>query len=145
VTTIRPATLDDVPAMVTMGRRFLSTVYAGRLADHPAQLAALATQLIGHADSLVLVAEAPDGLIGMIAFTAYAHPMSGELTVAEVFWWVEPERRGAGVRLLKRAEQWARNRGAAVLQMIAPTANVGAFYERLGFAPIETIYQRSLR
>ena len=43
----------------------------------------------------------------MIGLLLFENPITGEPTVSELFWWVEPEARGSGVRLLKRAEQWA--------------------------------------
>lgn len=142
-TTIRAATHDDVDAMVAMGRQFLATEYPGRLMDNPEQLARLTHQLIDGDSSVVLVAER-EAVIGMIACVAYAHPMSGELTAAEMFWWVDPAHRGCGLRLFRAAERWAREQGAQMFQMIAPSPEVERLYQRLGFTKIETIYHRSL-
>ena len=141
----RPATLMDVEGIVGMGRRFMAqTVYRGKLADNPAQLRALATHLIESVDGDVIVAEDDSGLVGMIAVLAYTHHMSGERIAGEVAWWVEPTRRGIGIRLLKDAERWAREKGATHLQMIAPSNDVEALYERLGYEPVERTYQRRL-
>jgi GNAT superfamily N-acetyltransferase len=142
--TLRPATVDDVERLVAMGRRFLATVYGGRLRDNPARLAATATQLATAPGCLMLVALEGDAIVGMIGATVFEHPMSGERTATEVCWWMEPEHRGAGVRLLRRFFTWAKAEGATVVQMIAPTPDVGQLYERLGFAAIETTYQRRI-
>lgn len=144
--TIRPATAADLPAMVQMGRRFVGDLYRGRLQDSPEQLQALGEQLLADPNSLMLVAETESAVVGMIAMMCYAHPMSRDPMAVELFWWVNPEQRGVGVRLLRQAERWASDRGARVLQMIAPVTNpdVAAFYERAGFEPVETTYQRSL-
>jgi histone acetyltransferase (RNA polymerase elongator complex component) len=61
-----------------------------------------------------------------------------------VEWWVEPEHRGAGVRLVREAEKRAKEAGAQRIQMIAPTKQVGAIYERLGYAFIESAYGKRL-
>ena len=127
--TIRPATEADVPQIVAMSVHFLDTLYAGAL--------------VGSAPHLAAFVQA-DRVIGMAVVHVYEHPMSGELVASELAWWVEPERRRAGVRLLRAIEQWARDQGAAVMQMIAPTPRVGAFYTAIGYAPVETLFQRRL-
>ncbi len=80
----------------------------------------------------------------MIGLVLYPHHLSGEWTAGEVFWWVEPEARGEGLQLMKQAEAWARGRGAAAIQMIAPSTQVGVIYRRYGYAPIETTYSKRL-
>lgn len=128
-----------------MGERFLTeTAYRGRVTVNPAQMAVLVAQLLDGETGAIFVSEREGAVVGMIGLLAFVHPIAGELTVAEVFWWVEPEHRGGGVRLLKRAEQWARALGAVKLFMIAPTAEVGQLYERLGYESLETCYQRAL-
>ncbi|MDQ3170236.1 MAG: GNAT family N-acetyltransferase [Acidobacteriota bacterium] len=143
---MRKATSDDVPRLVEMGHRFLSsTSYAGAIADNPDQMAATASMLIEHPHGCVLVAEnEAHALVGMLGAIVYAHHISGESVCGEVFWWVEPEHRGVGVRLLRAIETWATGKGALKMQMIAPTPDVCVLYERLGYAPVETAYQRTL-
>jgi GNAT superfamily N-acetyltransferase len=142
---VRLATLADVPALVAMGRTFLAALYAGVLADNPEALGALASQLITREDAVVYVADQPvHGVIGMIAMMLYPHPMSGERVASEIFWWVSPTHRGCGMRLLRQAQAWAIARDAQLLQMIAPTPDVAAFYTRLGFEPVETTFFKRL-
>lgn len=142
--TVREAVDDDVPTIVRMGQRFARMVYGDKLGDNPAQIAALAQQLMTSADGAVFVAEKGGTVVGMIGLLAYAHPMSGERIATEMAWWVEPEHRGIGMRLLRRAETWATEQHARVFQMIAPTVDVARFYERVGFDKVETTYQRRL-
>jgi GNAT superfamily N-acetyltransferase len=128
-----------------MGERFITeTVYRGRIPVNPAQMTALVATLLQGDVGTIFVAEREGALVGMIGLMAFMHPIGGEPTVTEVFWWMEPEHRGGGVRLLKRAEQWAREMGAVKLFMIAPTPDVGQLYERLGYESLETTYQRAL-
>jgi GNAT superfamily N-acetyltransferase len=141
---IREASIDDVPRIVEMGLRFIrETVYAGRIAENPARMAALAEQLI--AGSSMFVAEREGVVVGMTGALFFEHPLSGEPFASELFWWVEPEARGSlGVRLLRRLVEWARARGAVALTMIAPTPAVEALYERLGMERVEVSYLRRL-
>ena len=140
---IRHATIDDLPRLVTMAEHFVGqTEYARHVGAHPEQIARLATWLIDSPSSVVLVTGEP--LVGMIGMTVYPHPMSGELTGAEVVWWVEPEARGCGGELLRAAETWAIAQGAQRLQMVAPTDDVAQLYEHFGYELIERNYQRKV-
>jgi GNAT superfamily N-acetyltransferase len=140
---IRAAIAADVPRLVEMGRRFRSvTGYAKILAENPEKMAELAGQLVSQGG--LLVSERSGTLVGMLGFIVYPHFISGETTGGEVFWWVEPEHRGEGVKLLREAERLARAAGAQKMQMIAPTERVATFYQRLGYEFVEASYQRSL-
>lgn len=144
---IRLALHGDIPRAVDMGRRFIrETSYAGGIGDNPERLALTAARLIDGDDSALFVADERGEVAGMIGVYTYVHPYSDELFATELFWWMDPERRGAGVRLLRAAEGWARDRGAKALQVVAPRSNdrLGGFYERLGFERVETCYQRTL-
>lgn len=146
MTTIREATVDDVPALVAMGQRFIrGSVYATRLRENVAQMAVAAERLIASEDGMVLVLDAVSDLVGMIGLVFFEHHLSGEATAGEVFFWVDPEYRGRGLRLMRHAEQWARDKGATTIQMIAPTPDVGRLYERLGYAELEVSYGKELR
>jgi GNAT superfamily N-acetyltransferase len=61
-----------------------------------------------------------------------------------VLWWVEPEHRGDGLRLLREAESRAKLANAKYMQMIAPTEAVETVYKRLGYQYVESTYQRAL-
>jgi GNAT superfamily N-acetyltransferase len=142
---IRRATLGDVPRLVDMGVRFLgSSAYAATLTSNPEQMARVASCLIGDARGLVLVSEAAGRLTGMFGMMIFPHVLSGELVAGELFWWVEPEARGAGLRLLRQAEAWALSQGVRRVQMVAPTPALSRVYARLGYAAIETTFCRLL-
>jgi GNAT superfamily N-acetyltransferase len=143
--TIRTATTADLDGLVTMGRHFIEqTPYATRIAHNPTQMRALAVHLMTSPDGAVFVAERDMRLVGMIGVFVFPHPISAERIGSEVMWWMEPDARGAGVRLLRAAERWVRTQGVARFQMIAPTPDVEAIYQRLGFEKVETVYQRAV-
>lgn len=140
---IRAARSEDVPRLVEMGQRFReNTSYSKHLANNPAKMAETAAKLI--AVDGILVTERAGKVVGMIGFIFHDHFISGELSGGEVFWWVEPEHRGEGVKLVKAAEAIARAKGATNFQMIAPTGQVMAVYERLGYEFVEATYQKNL-
>jgi GNAT superfamily N-acetyltransferase len=143
---IREATTADVPAIVEMGQRFIAqTTYRQFITANPVQMQTLVEWLIDTPTAALFVSASEDGtLTGMIGLAIMPHPITGDLFASELFWWVEPEHRGSGVRLLVAAEQWAREQRAVFMQMGAPTPAVGDLYAHRGYVPVETAYQRSL-
>ena len=142
---LREATVDDLPQIVAMGRAFREAHYAEFIVENVPRMETQARALIEGESSLLLVAEGPSGLVGMIGMMLFPHFLSGELVAGELFWWVDPDHRGfAGLRLLKQAEKWAVEHGAARIQMIAPTLEVGRIYRRLGYQWIETGFQKTV-
>jgi GNAT superfamily N-acetyltransferase len=140
---IRLAQASDIPRVVEMGRRFRSmTGYAKVLAENPEKMTELAGQLVTQGG--LLVSERDGQIVGMLGFIVFPHFISGEITCNEAFWWVEPEHRGEGVKLLREAERLAKQAGAKYMAMIAPNSRVGNLYERMGYQYVESAYQRSL-
>ena len=143
--TVRKALISDMDRVIEMALRFVAeTPYGEYITIRPDRLALTVSSLMANPDAAILVSENGSRLTGMIGMMAYDHPYSGERTAFEVVWWVDPESRGDGVRLLRAAEEWAREHGAIKAQMVAPNERVGALYARLGYTPVETSYQRSL-
>jgi GNAT superfamily N-acetyltransferase len=145
--TIREATAQDVPDLVQLGLRFrASTSYADLLAENADQMRQTAERLITQDDGVVFVSEDAGGdVTGMIGCLVFVHHLSGAVTCGEVFLYVIPEARGHGARLIKQAEQWARNHDATTIQMIAPVSTeVGVLYTRLGYRAIEVAWQKPL-
>ena len=142
---IRRATTDDVPRLIEMGQRFTQeTEYRGLVEVNPEKLADTLNAMLTSPVNAVFVSSAGGALTGLLLAVVYENPFSGDLTGSELAWWVEPEARGDGLRLLKAAEAWAIDAGATRMQMVAPNERVGALYKRLGYTPLETAFQRSL-
>lgn len=145
--TIRRATSADAPALVRMACRFIAeSSYRGLVTPDPSHQEKVIGHLLEH--GAIFVATLGDEVVGMIALALVPSFVSGDLTVVEIAWWLEPEYRqgGAGLRLLAAAEGWAADVGAAWMQMIAPAGNEGlaAIYTRRGYARLETTFQRKV-
>ncbi|MGH9505231.1 MAG: GNAT family N-acetyltransferase [Terriglobales bacterium] len=142
-TTIRLAIDADIPRLVEMGQRFRAeSRYAKFLADNPERMAHLGRQLLA-CDGL-LAMERDGEIIGMLGFILHDHFISGEKVAGEVFWWVEPEHRGDGLKLLDETKRRAKAAGAKCLHMIAPSERVSRLYKILGYEWVEATYQISL-
>lgn len=145
---IREATHADLDALVQMGEEFHdSTPYALELADNPGQYRAIGTWLINNPDGVLLMREVDGEAVGMLGGALFDHPLSGERTAGEMFWYASPGQRGVtGVRLLKGFEGWAREHGASYLQMVQPAwaDRVGEMYAAMGYQRIEVAWTRHL-
>jgi GNAT superfamily N-acetyltransferase len=143
VLTVRLATAADIPRLVKMGQRFRSeSSYSKYLAENPARMTELGHTLL--AKDGLLLAERDGETVGMLGFIVHSHFISGELVAGEVFWWMEPEFRGEGLKLLEETKRRARLAGAKYLHMIAPNERVSRLYRHLGFEFVEATHQISL-
>jgi RimJ/RimL family protein N-acetyltransferase len=142
--TVRDAMPADAPALYAMADQFLATPPYVRQAD-PAQLRTCLEMLLTAPTGRLFVLERDGVAAGMLGMMVFVHPITGEWTASELFWWVNPEARGrGGLQLLHAAEEWATAQGASRLLMIAPDDRVGQLYARLGYRRLEATYERVL-
>lgn len=147
---IRRATEADIPRVVEMGARWW---HEGPYASEPVDLAVAtrtAMALLASNDGCILVTEKDGDLVGVFAFTAYAHWLTGLRIASELIWYVEPEHRafdcwpGPALRLLHAAEEEAKRMSIA-LQVAAPFGSqVGQILtnKRVGYRGLESFYQK---
>ncbi len=155
--TIRPATLDDYPALCALWDE-VNAVHAAaapgvyRQPDGPCVSREYVASLIDGADAAILVAEGSAGVLGFAQVTvsdAADIPIHvprrlgtvGTLSVGAAF-----RRQGIGTALMRAAEEWARAHGATSLNVGVWEFNTQAraLYERLGYATATRRLQRAL-
>ncbi len=147
---VRKATVEDLPQILELARHFMAgTQYAKWFKFDPRQLEPLAKALIGGAGVILLAEIELHHVVGMIAAMPFQDPFhGGAWVVDEVCWWVEPEHRQGlvGPKLLRSLEQWTRQKGVTTLKMVAPaeSPDVGAFYQRVGYTVLETVFYKRL-
>jgi len=100
--------------------------------------------LIESEQGLPLIAVEGETVVGLLLVLVYHDHLTDEWIAGELAWWVDPDRRGIGLRMLRLAETWARQQGAQRLQVMAPSPEVERLYERLGYRPLERTYDRRL-
>lgn len=131
---IREATEDDIPVLLEMGRRFAAAARLDELSGYDDDSArATFEYLVSDPQGVLLVMDG--GAAGAII-----HPVlfnRSHMTASELFWWVDPDQRGGGLRLFRALQDMVRERGAASLQMTTITGlgddTLARLYERGGF------------
>uniref|UniRef100_A0A6H1ZL20 Putative acetyltransferase n=1 Tax=viral metagenome TaxID=1070528 RepID=A0A6H1ZL20_9ZZZZ len=89
-----------------------------------------------------------DDFKGMLGAIKYPDPNSGEMTATEMFWWVDPEYRGKGNRLLTEYEKWANENDCSRAIMVHLSdimpEKLKAFYNRKGYIEMETHFVKEI-
>lgn len=150
-TIIRDATIDDIPAIVAMGRAFHGEAACSDIVAWDDESAAItARNLIEGDDGILIVATIEGESVGMAG--GLVHPLyfnHHHRTGQELFWFCPPEHRvGIGMLMLDRLEGAALRLGAQSWSMIAldtvrPQA-IGALYRRRGYRASEHSYIKRL-
>lgn len=107
---------------------------------------------MGKLNRAVMFAHEVDGaIVGVSIGLLGKHPITGDVIMTELVWYVTPSHRGktpGGLMLLKFLENWGRERGA--VRFFAGFAQglneerMGELYEGLGYTRMETMYQKPL-
>jgi len=147
MTTIRKATLADVPVIVSMSAKFYATTSYAKWAEFsPESVAQLATNLAEN--HIMLLAEHEGQVVGMVGLFVAPFLFNTDRTGAyEVVWWVNPDAQGhgAGKALLAAIEPACKDAGCHAIQMVHLSTSppqAAAIYERMGYAHTESSYTR---
>lgn len=97
----------------------------------------------------VFVMEENEEIIGFFGFTIYINELDGVLSSQEHGWYVKEGKRGAGIKLLKKCESYAKSLGCKRFVMghhqsdYVPK-NLTKIYERMGYELQCTMYGKEL-
>lgn len=138
--TIRPARPDDRDAVWHLLNGLARTSRPVRAAFDPTL-----DEMLVRPDVLVLVAESP--ALGVVAYLLASSRLSllangREVWVAELIADERVRRTGVGRALMARAEEWAREQGAA--RVTLSTSRAHDFYRALGYDGFATYFQKTL-
>jgi len=84
------------------------------------------------------------GICAAVAYPLYFNPSA--LVVQELWWWLTPASRGSGAggQMFKQIDEWAKEKNASALFMIALEDNrakkMENLYLRAGFRPMERTF-----
>ena len=144
----RGAKAEDIPALVEMGASFHGISGLSRfVAFEPLSFEAALSVLID--DGLLLVLERGGKPVGMAGvFVAPAYYNRHAMMAGEMFWWIDPEHRGHGIKMLAEVEARVRKMGVDVLHMgcmeTMDPDGVAKLYRRAGYTPVERTYYKRL-
>lgn len=143
---IRYAELSDIPRLIELGKEFISTTprYRDAIVPNDEAIGVAMEAMIEMDHGLVLVCEVAGEVVGMFGAIRTFHPFSASSVMSELFWYVAPEHRGQGVKMLKIAESWGRHHGVERAIMVSPTKKVSRFYRKRGYERLEEQFSRKL-
>lgn len=145
---VRPAKVEDVPAILEMSGKFYPFTMYSKFADMDEESV---TQLINYLihDGILLVAVADDVIVGMVGavlspFLFNVHTKQA----SEVVWWVDPDYRelSIGKLLLKELEAVCNDRAVDIIMMLSFThmPNAGKLYYAMGYNNTENAWLKVL-
>lgn len=143
---VRPATARDMPAMLMGVSIFAAEAYPNDCMDAQHVMAFLRGALESQ-DALVAVMEADHAMFaGLFVAVLNRNLLTGAPSMGEILFYVDPVARGHGRKLLRYAEDWARERGCcrATLCHLETTPRLETAYRRWGYEPIERAYRKEL-
>lgn len=139
---IRPATKEDIPAIVGMTERLRASVSAPIEVD-PAVTARFVRTLLGSPLAAVWVVDGRGSLTGFLAASVGTASISMLPIAVEHGWWAE---QGGGLALLKTYMAWAKDVGCFAARMSTPPHNERAaqILDRFGFDLAEQAWVKVL-
>jgi GNAT superfamily N-acetyltransferase len=146
---IRQINIDELDALEETAREFYAASRALGSAFRIDHFRELWTTLLSNGAGVIFADFQEEGeIVGTIGGIVHREIYGEALIAEEFFWFVRAGSRGAGVRLYREFEQWARTRGATSLQMChlfdSMPEKVAKFYLRSGFEPVEMRYAKAL-
>jgi GNAT superfamily N-acetyltransferase len=143
--TVRPAIASDHADLVRLGTSFYAESSHGGGPADVARMTHIVDSVLAHG-TIAVVEDRGGTLRGLLALLVGPHPLTGIPTGMDVAWYLEPGARGGptAVRLVREAEQAAKDAGATRIQIGAPDARVQTFLERLAYRAVETTMVREL-
>jgi RimJ/RimL family protein N-acetyltransferase len=145
---VRKAVESDLPEYVKLAQAFhIASPMHGSIEFDVAGYSQFYLSSIQNDSVGIWLAEIDDvivGICGAIAYPLYFNPSA--LVVQELWWWLTPASRGSGAggQMFKQIEQWAKDKDAAALFMIAledkRAKKMENLYIRAGFKPMERTF-----
>jgi GNAT superfamily N-acetyltransferase len=144
---LRPLTIEDIPELSRLAPLFWAE---GKLPGgfDPEVFARTWTSLISSGTGHIVGLYDLTGLVGALGYILAPDPNDGATVATEMFWFVDPEYRGSGLRLFHWFEGAAAALGASRLMAAHLSAINGPelkhLYERFGYREVETFYFKQL-
>lgn len=141
----RPATANDIPAMLELGRAMCAEGYYAGMNFDEHKISGLLHRLID--GGFAAVHEAGGQMVGLMIGAMGETWFGRDLNAIEYALYVTPDHRGgsAATRLLDAFTDWAKENGAREITVAQSTGvmveKTAKFYQRMGFAPMGGVFK----
>ncbi len=134
---LRLATLEDLPALVVLGREMHATSSYAPMDFDPERLKETITELMNKSQFVVVVEDTNGQVVGGMLGTVTQSWFGQDMVANDLALFVSQDARGgmAAVRLLKAFVQWAKLAGAKQIRPGVTTGHARAeqLFDKLGF------------
>jgi GNAT superfamily N-acetyltransferase len=150
--TVREATEADLPVYLQLSADFHAASPMQRVCEfEPQGFGEFVRQAMQNPDICVLLAELNGEIVGITGGIIYPLYFSPSHKVSqELWWWLTPAARGSGAgnKMFKHLQSWAKERGAQTMFMIAledeRAQKMEKVYCRAGFEPMERTFMKGI-
>lgn len=150
---VRKATEADLDQYVVLANDFHNASPMNGIAEFDIEgYASFYKNALNNLDVGIWLAEIDSkivGITGAMVYPLYFSPT--HLVAQELWWWLTPTARGsgAGAKMFKQIEQWAKEKNAKSLFMIAleddRAEKMEKVYIRAGFTPLERTFVKEVK
>ena len=144
---IRPITIDDIPALIGIGRKVHQESEYNVMSFNPQKCELLCHSIITNPDMFGRVTVKEGVIIGVVVAGVCPTYFSDELNASDLLVYVLPEYRGTRAFFMLCIEYiaWAKIMGARLIFLRNSTGiepeKTGNLYQRMGFQHIGGIYR----
>ena len=151
--TVREATEADLPVYLQLSADFHAASPMNRVcAFEPEGFGEFVRGAMDNPDICILLAELNGEIVGITGGIIYDLYFSPSHKVSqELWWWLTPAARGSGAgnKMFKHLQLWAKERGARTMFMIAledeRAEKMEKVYCRAGFEPMERTFMKGIK
>jgi GNAT superfamily N-acetyltransferase len=144
---VRQATIDDLDQYVKLMAEFHNASPMKNVAVFNEQKCRdFVSNSLENSDMLFLLGESEKGILGIASCLLYPLYFADYKVAQELWWWLTPDARGSGIgqEMFKKIENWAKEKNAQSLFMIAledeRAGKMEKVYCRAGFRPLERTF-----
>ena len=147
--TYRPFNLDDLPAMVELGRQMHAESNYSHLDYDPAKLDLMAATWLANPEIYFAdIAICENKIFAMYVGFISEYYFGKDLVANDCLLFVDKSKRGgvAAIRLIKRFQQWAFDKGASEVRPATSTGvqteDTKKLYEALGYDTVGYVFRK---
>lgn len=145
---VRELSTEEIPELLELARMFfVEGKFDGELSEET--FVSYWKKLIELRVGAVLSVQSGSEVIGMIGIIKFQCNFTGRTMAMEGFWYVKPQFRGHGLKLLRAFENWAKSNSVSKIWMSHLARlngdRMAVLYDKLGFSLAEHLYAKEIK